>query len=110
PVGADPEQALFCFRNNAASNAHGRVEHEKSSVIWDTQQARGLAPGMRMQGTIQNVVKYGLFVEVLPGIVGLLHVSRLAGRAPGTFSPGPIDVRIVSIDHDKQRLELALDV
>ncbi|HMV69028.1 MAG TPA: S1 RNA-binding domain-containing protein [Myxococcota bacterium] len=57
-------------------------------------------------GRVMGQAEYGAFVEVLPGLQGLLHASRLAGApvpAPGV----QVEVRVLAIDPNLRRIELA---
>jgi transcriptional accessory protein Tex/SPT6 len=50
--------------------------------------------------------EYGAFVEVLPGLQGLLHASRMGSDTlptPGTS----VEVRVLSVDPRSRRIELA---
>jgi small subunit ribosomal protein S1 len=80
---------------------------------WDDAVAR-LPPGTTVKGTVTRVEPFGAFVEVLPGIEGLLHVSELgAGRVlrharDAAKSGDALDVAVVSLDREKRRISLAL--
>lgn len=65
-----------------------------------------LRPGDVRQGSVMGQADFGAFVEVMPGLQGLLHASRLAGGpipAPGA----QVEVRVLSIDPIQRRIELA---
>jgi small subunit ribosomal protein S1 len=57
------------------------------------------------RGTVVRGETFGVFVELAPGLDGLVHVSKLVGGVPQTGSA--IDVRLLSIDRERHRLELA---
>lgn len=40
--------------------------------------AEDVAIGSTIEGTIKNVVEFGLFVEIIPGVEGLVHVSDIS--------------------------------
>jgi uncharacterized protein len=70
-----------------------------------------LRPGMKLSGTVLNVVDFGAFVDI--GIVdsGLVHVSRLADRfirdPHEVVSVGDLlDVWVVDVDHQRRRVSL----
>jgi hypothetical protein len=66
--------------------------------------------GLIVKGRIANAAPYGLFVEVHPGITGLLHLSKLPRnyKSDDKFGIGEeIDVKILSTDPPKRRMELA---
>jgi small subunit ribosomal protein S1 len=59
------------------------------------------------RGTVKTVTEFGAFVEIAPGLQGLLHKSRMpsSGSIP---KPGTeIDVRLDEVDEEKRRLSLA---
>jgi small subunit ribosomal protein S1 len=55
-------------------------------------------------GVVVKVATFGAFVELTRGLQGLVHISKLPGGSPAAGSA--IDVRILSIDHEQQRLAL----
>ena len=50
---------------------------QKESNPWDEIEQRYPA-GTRVQGKIVNLVPYGAFIEIEPGIEGLIHVSEMS--------------------------------
>ncbi len=78
---------------------------------WDQAQER-FSEGTRHQGLVTRVQPYGAFVELAPGIEGLLHVSTLDDPritdASKVFTPGQeIQVEVVGLDLDRKRVSLA---
>jgi len=64
-------------------------------------------------GTVTKVVTFGAFVEILPGVEGLVHISELAQHHVENpreiVSQGDkVKVRIVEVDADRRRLSLSL--
>ena len=79
---------------------------------WDEAQAR-FAPGSIVQGKVTRLMDFGAFVEIGPGIEGLLHVSQLGSnrtaRVRDAVSEGQeLAVRIISVDPGQQRISLSL--
>ena len=67
-----------------------------------------LLPGRRLKGRVSAIVNYGCYVEVEPGIEGLLRVGD-DGMPDQLFHVGSeIDVVVVEIDAKLQRLSLGL--
>ena len=66
-----------------------------------------LSPGMVIKGTIRNVVDFGAFIDLGVKVDGLLHRSKIK---PGlTLSLGDIiEVEILTIDHDRERISLGM--
>lgn len=50
---------------------------QKESNPWDQIEQR-YPPGTRVQGKIVNLLPYGAFIEIEPGIEGLIHVSEMS--------------------------------
>ncbi len=71
-----------------------------------------LKPGMVVNGIVKNIRKFGAFVEIGGGIVGLLHIEDISVsriKSPEErFSIGQkIDVMIKSIDRENGKLVLS---
>ncbi|MFZ9371638.1 MAG: S1 RNA-binding domain-containing protein, partial [Limnohabitans sp.] len=70
--------------------------------------------GTRMFGKITNIADYGAFVELEPGIEGLVHVSEMdwtnKNVAPNKIvSLGEeVEVMVLEIDEDKRRISLGM--
>src|SRR4051795_3153215 len=70
--------------------------------------------GTRMFGKITNIADYGAFVELEPGIEGLVHVSEMdwtnKNVAPSKIvSLGDeVEVMVLEIDEDKRRISLGM--
>ena len=70
--------------------------------------------GERYPGTVVRLSDYGAFVELSPGLDGLLHVSdmtwdRRVRKASDELSVGQrIEVQILNIDHERKRISLGL--
>ena len=66
-----------------------------------------------VQGTVTKVVTFGAFVEILPGVEGLVHISELAQHHVENpreiVSQGDqVNVRILEVDAERRRLSLSL--
>ena len=68
--------------------------------------------GTVLTGTVRNITNFGVFVEIEPGIDGLVHVSDLSWtkkiRHPGDMvdEGQELDVVILNIDEDRRRISL----
>ncbi len=70
--------------------------------------------GMRLKGRVTNITDYGAFVELEPGIEGLIHVSEMSWTKKNVH-PGKIistsqevEVQILEVDPVKRRISLGL--
>jgi small subunit ribosomal protein S1 len=66
-----------------------------------------------VEGRVTKVVTFGAFVEILPGVEGLVHISELAQHHVENpreiVSQGqPVNVKIIEVDADRRRLSLSL--
>jgi small subunit ribosomal protein S1 len=70
--------------------------------------------GTRMHGKITNIADYGAFVEIEPGIEGLVHVSEMdwtnKNVAPSKLVAlgDEVEVMVLEIDEDKRRISLGM--
>lgn len=81
----------------------------KSNVL----SLEDLKPGMEMQGTVRNVVDFGVFVDIGVKQDGLVHISKMADK----FVKHPMDIASVgdvvtvwveSVDEAKGRIALSM--
>ena len=76
--------------------------------------ARRYPAGTRLFGKVTNIADYGAFVELEPGIEGLVHVSEMdwtnKNVAPNkVVSIGDeVEVMVLDIDEDKRRISLGM--
>jgi small subunit ribosomal protein S1 len=70
--------------------------------------------GTRMFGKITNITDYGAFVEIEPGIEGLVHVSEMDWTNKNV-NPGKVvalgdevEVMVLEIDEDRRRISLGM--
>ncbi len=71
-------------------------------------------PGTMIEGCVRNLANYGAFVEIEPGIDGLLHVSDMSWTKKVTHPNEMVkkgdEVRcvVLEVDRDKQRISLGM--
>ena len=76
--------------------------------------ARRYPTSTRLFGKVTNIADYGAFVEIEPGIEGLVHVSEMdwtnKNVAPSkTVTLGEeVEVMVLEIDEDKRRISLGM--
>ena len=70
--------------------------------------------GTKLSGRVTNITEYGAFVELEPGIEGLVHVSEMSWTKKNVH-PGKIvstsqevDVIVLEVDTEKRRISLGL--
>ena len=83
-----------------------------------TQNPWEVFTGKYQPGDVANVrvvklMTFGAFAEIVPGVDGLIHISQIADHRidkPGdVLSEGQmVDVKIIDIDYDKQKVSLSI--
>ena len=80
---------------------------------WDAIQDQ-FPVGARVSGKVVNLAPYGAFVEIAPGIEGLVHISEFSwtkrvARASDMLAVGDeVQVVVLSIDMDNQKIALGI--
>ena len=80
---------------------------------WTTIDQR-YRPGDRVQGRVRNLTDFGAFIELEPGVDGLLHISdmswtRNVGHPSEVLKKGQdLETQILNIDRDNKRISLGL--
>lgn len=78
------------------------------------QAAKLLVEGGRLQGKVKRLETFGAFVEIAPGVEGLVHISELgAGRRVNhpkevVQSGQDVEVTVIAVDPDKRRIALSM--
>jgi Ribosomal protein S1 len=66
-----------------------------------------------LTGTVKRLVDFGAFVEVEPGVEGLVHISEIAHEhvnVPGDVlkEDQEIEVKIIGLDKDNEKISLSI--
>jgi len=69
--------------------------------------------GSTLEGTVKRLVSYGAFVEVFPGVEGLVHISQISHKHIGTphevLQEGQtVKVKVLEVNKEDQRLSLSM--
>ena len=76
----------------------------------DVMEAKDLKPGMELQGTVRNVIDFGVFVDIGVHQDGLVHISKLPRRVKHPselLSVGDVvTVWVLEVDEKKKRIGL----
>ena len=84
---------------------------QMSEDPWSTIETR-FPQGSRHKGLVKNITPYGVFVELSPGIGGMIHISDLSWlkrfNHPSEYTKvgQHIDILILSIDKENRKLQL----
>jgi len=69
--------------------------------------------GQKIKGTVSNVTDFGVFIQLMPGVDGLVHISQLSEK----FIKHPMEavavgdivkVRVIGIDKERDRVSLSM--
>jgi small subunit ribosomal protein S1 len=80
---------------------------------WETIDDR-YRPGQRVMGKVRNLTDFGAFVELEPGVDGLLHISdmswtRNVGHPSEILKKGQdLETQILNVDRENKRISLGL--
>ncbi len=83
-----------------------------ASSPWDTVEDR-LERGMTVRGKVTKLMDFGAFVELEPGIEGLIHISELSHKRAYRVRDHvqenqEVEVRVLDVDPDARRISLSL--
>ncbi|WP_047985323.1 30S ribosomal protein S1 [Ornithinibacillus californiensis] len=72
-----------------------------------------IKPGQVVEGTVKRLVNFGAFVEVLPSVEGLVHISQIANRHIGTpqevLEVGQqVKVKVLDVNEAEERMSLSI--
>ncbi len=101
------------IRFNAETQRISLGMKQLESDPWEGVVAKYPA-GLRMKGRVTNITDYGAFVELEPGIEGLVHVSEMSWTKknvhPGKIvsSSQEVEVLVLDVDMTKRRISLGI--
>ena len=111
-IGVGEPTLIDIIENLKKPGRDPREEMPKPILRSDILKIEDLTIGMKLKGTVRNVVDFGAFVDIGVKNDGLLHISQIANK----FVKNPleslnvgdiIDVTIITIDIDKGRIALS---
>ncbi len=85
----------------------------KTPSPWQNIEAK-YPIGQRFQGEVVNIMPYGAFVKLEPGIEGLVHISemswvkRIADPKELVQIGDKVEVQVLNINHDKKEISLGM--
>ncbi len=90
-----------------------RDELPKPILRTDVMEISDLKPGMKLSGTVRNVIDFGAFVDIGIHQDGLVHISEIADRfirhPSEVLSVGDVvQVVVLSVDEKKKRIGLSI--
>ncbi|MCX7876802.1 MAG: RNA-binding transcriptional accessory protein [Melioribacteraceae bacterium] len=112
-IGVGEPTLLDIIENLKKPGRDPREELPKPILRSDVLKIEDLKEGMKLKGTVRNVVDFGAFVDIGVKQDGLLHISQIANK----YVKNPlellkvgdiIEVTIIAIDIPKQRISLSM--
>ena len=94
---------------------HGRISLSIKQTLpqpWD-EVGEKITEGDVLGGTVKRLTSFGAFVEVMPGVEGLVHISQISHKHIATpnevLEPGQeVKVKVLSVDPAAHRLALSI--
>lgn len=99
------------------------IDHEKQEISlgmkqadsnpWDTIKDK-YPVGAKVKGKVKNLTNYGAFVELEPGIEGLLHVNDISWTKKLTHPSSElqkdqeVECQVLEVDRERQRISLGM--
>lgn len=92
-----------------------RISLSRKKVLpgpWD-EVANQIKQGQTLEGTVKRLVDFGAFVEVLPSIEGLVHISEISTRHIAKPSEvltvgETVEVKVLDVNPDEHRISLSI--
>lgn len=79
---------------------------------WDNIEEKA-APGTVLDGTVKRLTSFGAFVEVFPGVEGLVHISQISHKHIATphevLTEGDqVQVKVLEVNPEEHRIALSI--
>jgi uncharacterized protein len=114
-IGIGEPTLIDIIENLEKPGRDPREDIPKPILRSDVLKMEDLKEGMKLKGTVRNVVDFGAFVDIGVKQDGLLHISQIANK----FVKNPleiinvgdiIDVKIVGIEIERGRISLSMKI
>src|SRR6266853_363986 len=109
-----PFQILKMDRRRGNIVVSRRTVLEETRAEQRQELVQNLEEGQVIDGVVKNITDYGAFVELEPGIEGLIHVSEMSwtkkNMHPGKIvsTSQEVEVQVLEVDSVKRRISLGL--
>jgi len=115
-LGQELDVAVLKVEPAAKGDKTERISLSLKALATDPWRdaAAALVEGARVRGKITRLSQFGAFVEITPGVEGLVHISELgAGRRINhpkeVVSVGQeIEAAVLAVDHERRRISLSM--
>ncbi len=112
-LGVGKETLQDILKSRQQPGRDRRDEMPAPILRTDVLQMTDLKPGMKLEGTVRNVVDFGVFVDIGVKQDGLVHVSHLSksyvSSPANVASVGDIvTVWVLEVDEQRHRIQLSM--
>lgn len=112
-IGVGEPTLIDIIENLKKPGRDPREELPKPILRSDVLKIEDLQKGMKLKGTVRNVVDFGAFVDIGVKQDGLLHISQIANKYVknplDVINVGDIiDITIIEIDSERGRISLSM--
>ncbi len=102
-INIEDDGTVLIFAKNA--------ESAKEAESWIRRLTKEVEVGATYTGTVRKIAEFGLFVEIIPGKDGLVHISTIAKNKQRNLEDyvktyDKIEVQVVAVDSDTGRVRL----
>lgn len=99
-------------RNSIVVSRRAVIEQTMLEVK-DSNAIAEIKEGARFTGTVRAIVEYGAFVEISPGIYGLLHITDISWKHTSSVNEvlsrgDEVEVMVLAIDKEKNHVSLGM--
>lgn len=112
-IGTDPITLRDMIKELEKPGRDPREEMPKPVLKSDVLDFDDLKEGMKLKGTVRNVIDFGAFVDIGVHQDGLVHISEMSNKfikhPLDVVSVGDVvDVRVLSVDKERKRIQLSM--
>ena len=112
-IGTDKYTLDDIIKSLISPNRDPRDEMPQPILKSDVLDIKDLVNGMKLQGTVRNVVDFGAFIDIGLHNDGLVHISKITDKyikhPSDVLSVGDIvDCYVIDINLDKEKVSLSL--
>ena len=112
-IGTDPITLRDMIKELEKPGRDPREEMPKPILKSDVLDFDDLKEGMELKGTVRNVIDFGAFVDIGVHQDGLVHISEMSNKfikhPLDVVSVGDVvDVRVLSVDKERKRIQLSM--
>lgn len=99
-------------RNSLVVSRRAVIERDMLEAK-DSDFVENLSVGQKFQGKVRAILEYGAFIEIAPGIFGLLHITDISWKHTSSVSDvlskeDEVEVMVLGVDKERRRVSLGM--